>query len=152
MTELIIIKTDNGKKIKSLLDHGRAKYEVVYQEKISPSAEKVSKFSFPPPAEFEKVCKRIERPGYRRVNIGLLPDASDLDQTKYNLCLSISRYRRENNLSEPELAQKLKINQAQVEYILFRHLDKLKLDELKNYTHDLKLPSYGRQKTSAKAY
>jgi predicted XRE-type DNA-binding protein len=117
------------------------------------------KFTFPPKEELERVRKRIARPGYRRVNIGLLPDATEADKVKYHLCLSISRYQDENNLSEKGLAQKLGINKAKVEYILFRHLDKLTLEELVNYLSELSLPfklktnlSYDRKETSFKAY
>ena len=86
------------------------------------------------------VRKRIARPGYRRVNIGLLPNATEADKVKYHLCLSISRYQDENDLSEKELAQKLGINKVKLEYILFRHLDKLTLEELINYLKELSLP------------
>src|SRR5688572_9153486 len=117
------------------------------------------KFTFPPKEELERVRKRISRPGYRRVNIGLLPDATESDKVKYHLCLSISRYQDENNLSEKELADKLGINKVKVEYILFRHLDKLTLEELVNYLSELPLPfklktnlSYDRKETFAKAH
>ncbi|CAJ0925570.1 19204_t:CDS:2, partial [Entrophospora sp. SA101] len=97
-------------------------------------------FSFPPQEELERVRKRIARPGYRRVNIGLLPDATEADKVKYHLCLSISRYQDENNLSEKGLAQRLGVNKAKLEYILFRHLDKLTLEELINYLSELPMP------------
>ncbi|CAI2175661.1 14107_t:CDS:2 [Funneliformis geosporum] len=67
------------------------------------------RFTFPPQEEMKRVLKRIARPGYRRVNIGLLPDATEADKVKYHLCLSISRYQDENNLPEKELANKLGI-------------------------------------------
>jgi molybdenum cofactor biosynthesis enzyme MoaA len=116
------------------------------------------KFTFPPEEELERVRKRIARPGYRRVNIGLLPDATEADKVKYHLCLNISRYQDKNGLSEKELAQKLGINKAKTEYILFRHLDKLSLEELIDYLEELHVPcelkinsQYGK-KTTAKAY
>ncbi|CAG8800840.1 23629_t:CDS:2, partial [Gigaspora margarita] len=98
------------------------------------------KFTFPPKEELARVRKRIARPGYRRVNIGLLPNATESDKVKYHLCLSISRYQDENDLSEKELAQELEINKVKLEYILFRHLDKLTLEELVDYLSKLPLP------------
>ncbi|MCE8159275.1 MAG: hypothetical protein I3270_01715 [Candidatus Moeniiplasma glomeromycotorum] len=98
------------------------------------------KFTFPPKEELERVRKRIARPGYRRINIGLLPNATEADKVKYHLCLSISRYQDENDLSEKELASKLGISKVKLEYILFRHLDKLTLEELFNYLETLPLP------------
>src|SRR6266487_4131765 len=117
------------------------------------------RFIFPPQEELERVRKRIARPGYRRVNIGLLPNATESDKVKYHLCLSISRYQDENNLSEKELAQRLEINQVRLEYILFRHLDKLTLEELFNYLEKLPLPlklktnfPYDRKKATAETH
>src|SRR5439155_26781889 len=96
---------------------------------IKKASSSPKRFVFPPQEELERVRKRIARPGYRRVNIGLLPDATEVDKVKYHLCLNISCYQDENNLTEKELAQKLGINKTKVEYILFRHLDKLTLEE-----------------------
>ena len=98
------------------------------------------KLTFPPKEELARVKKRIARPGYRRVNTGLLSNATESDKVKYHLCLSISRYQDENNLSEKELAQKLGISKTKLEYVLFRHLDKLTLEELVNYLSELPLP------------
>src|SRR4051812_26716920 len=116
-------------------------------------------FTFPPQEELERVRKRIARPGYRRVNIGLLLDATEADKVKYHLCLSISRYQDENDLSEKELASKLEISKAKLEYILFRHLDKLTLEELFNYLEKLPLPlklktnlAYDRKKAPAETH
>src|SRR6185436_280205 len=75
-------------------------------KKVSPSPKR---FTFPPKEELERVRKRIARPGYRRMNIGLLSNATEADRAKYNLCLNISRYQDKNNLTEKELAQRLGI-------------------------------------------
>ncbi|CAG8442308.1 3948_t:CDS:10 [Ambispora leptoticha] len=102
----------------------------------------LKKFVFPPQEELERARKRIARPGYRRINIGLLPNATESDKVKYHLCLSISRYQDENDLSEKELAQRLGISKAKLEYILFRHLDKLTLEELKPHQKPTNLREY----------
>ena len=116
-------------------------------------------FNFPPQEELERVRKKLARPSYRRVNIGLSPEATEADKVKYHLCLSISRYQEENNLTEKELAQQLGINKVKVEYILFRHLDKLTLEELVNYLSELSLPfklktnlPYVRKEISSKTH
>ena len=97
------------------------------------------KFSFPPEAEIKKVLERTEQPNYHRVNIGLHPDATPTDKAKYKLCKTIARYEREKKLSEQELARKLGITHAQVEKILFCHIDKLNLEELMNLAGTLAL-------------
>jgi predicted XRE-type DNA-binding protein len=97
-------------------------------------------FAFPPQEEMEKVIKRMSQPGYRRINQGLLPNATTEERIKYELCQNISRYARENGLTEKELGKKLGIDQVKVEYILFAHLNKLILGELVAYVDNLHLP------------
>jgi len=95
------------------------------------------KTMLPPQKEIERVCQIVNKPGFRRVNIGLMPNATEAEKTKYALCKSIARYLRENNLSEETLAKKLGITQTKLEYILFCHLDKLQVEALINYVDNL---------------
>jgi hypothetical protein len=94
-------------------------------------------YGFPDEAEIERVIKRVRQPGYRRINIGLRPDASELDKAKYNICQSISRYKRINNLSEEELGQKIKISPEKLDDILFGRITEFNLEELVSYTEKL---------------
>src|SRR5687768_12448141 len=116
-------------------------------------------FTFPPKEELERVRKRIARPGYRRVNIGLLPDATEADKVKYHLCKSILVYEQDNNVSEKELREKLGISQVKLEHILFSHISKLTIEELINYLETLHIPCqlkinapYRYEKVTAKTY
>jgi len=97
-------------------------------------------FAFPPEEEIKKVIKRMTQPGYRRINQGLKQNATTEEKLKYQLCQNISRYARENNLTEKELGKKLGIDQIKVEYILFAHLNKLILGELVAYADNLRIP------------
>ena len=63
---------------------------------------KQKEFNFPPEEEIQKVIKRFADPNYQRVNIGLDPNANELDKTKYEICQSISRYKRINKLAPNE--------------------------------------------------
>lgn len=112
---------------------------------------------FPPQEEFERVVKRVQKSD-KRTNFLLPPNATVAEKAKYKLCKSISRYERENKLSEQELARRLGITRAQVEKILFCHIDELDLEELVNYTEELVIPlemkiinKYDWEKSSAKA-
>lgn len=96
-------------------------------------------FSFPPEEEMEKVIKRFSDPNYNRVNIGLMPDASELDKSKYNICQSISHYKRINKLTSEELTKKLEINQEKTEDILFGRVAKLDLESLVYLTEKLEI-------------
>jgi hypothetical protein len=116
---------------------------------------KQKQYGFPDEAEIERVIKRMTQPGYRRINQGLKPDASEQDQVKYNLCQSIGSYGDDNQLSEQKLTQKLDINQEKLEYILFCHINKLTVEELIDYvaklTGHLEVKvNYGHPKTSAR--
>ena len=102
-------------------------------EKIMKNTKNQKQYTFPSEEEIERVVKRITQPGYRRVNKSLLTNASESDRVKYNLCKSMVRYARENNLSEQELKNKLGIDQVKLEYVLFCHIDKLILEELIDY-------------------
>lgn len=94
-------------------------------------------YGFPNEAEIERVIKRMTQPGYRRINKGLFPNASEQDKVKHNLCQSIGDYCNDNQLSEKKLAQKLGINQEKLEYILFCHISKLTVEELIDYVAKL---------------
>lgn len=97
-------------------------------------------YGFPEEAEIQKVIKRMNQPGYRRINQGLLPNATTEEKIKYELCQSISHYARGNNLSEKELSKRLGISQIKTEYILFGHVNKLILGELVAYADNLHIP------------
>jgi len=94
-------------------------------------------FSFPPEEEIQKVIKRFSVPNYNRVNIGLKPNASELDKTKYEICQSISRYKRVNKLTPSELAKKIKISKEKLDHILFGRITEFNLEELVSYTEKL---------------
>src|SRR4051794_13318897 len=94
-------------------------------------------FSFPPEEEIQRVLKRFANPDYNRVNIGLMPNASELDKAKYNICQSISRYKRINKLTPSRLAQKIGINQSKTDDILFGRINELSFEELVSYTEKL---------------
>src|SRR5881275_2871450 len=95
-------------------------------------------FSFPPEEEMQRVIKRFSDPNYNRVNIGLKPNASELDKAKYDICQSISRYKRVNKLTPSELAKKIRISKEKTENILFGRISNFNLEELVTFTERLK--------------
>ena len=111
---------------------------------------------FPPQEEFERVVKRAQKSD-KKTNIGLSPNASPIEKAKYDFCQTIARYRRENNLTEKTVAQRLGITLPRLDSILYSHIDKFTLDELASYVNNLHIPfelkfvDYGREKSSAEA-
>ena len=65
------IDMKNNKKVSKSLINGKEN-----------SKKEPRKFSFPPEEEIKKLLKRVEQPNYRRVNIGLHPDATPAEKAK----------------------------------------------------------------------
>src|SRR5436190_17860623 len=115
---------------------------------------RVKKFTFPPKEEFERVVRRARRSD-RWTNFSLAPDATPVEKAKYDFCQTIARYRRENNLTEKEIAKKLEITSYRLDNILYSHIDKFTLDELAHYASSLHIPFELRtihDQTSSKTY
>src|SRR3954447_509144 len=94
-------------------------------------------FSFPSEEEIERVSKKFSDPNCKEINIGLMPNASELDKAKYGICQSISRYKRVNKLTPKELAKKIGTNQEKADDILFGRISNLNFEELASYTEKL---------------
>src|ERR1043166_3877400 len=86
--------------------------------------------------EIERITKHFsENP--QEINQGLMPNASELDKAKYDICQSISRYKRINKLTPAKLAQKIGINQTKTDDILFGRINEFNFEELTAYTEKL---------------
>ena len=67
-----------------------------------------------------------------------MPNASELDKAKYDICQSISRYKRINKLTPSELAKKIRISKEKTDDILFGRISNFNFEELVSYTEKLK--------------
>src|SRR5437016_6156910 len=95
------------------------------------------KFSFPPEEELERITNYFSDPNCKEINIGLKPNASELDKAKYEICQSISRYKRINKLTPNELAKKIKISKEKTDDILFGRITNFNFEELVSFTEKL---------------
>src|SRR6185436_8788932 len=93
---------------------------------------------FPNEAEIERVTKHFSDPNCKEINIGLTPNASELDRAKYDICQSISRYKRVNKLTPNELAKKIRISKEKTDDILFGRISNFNFEELVSYAEKLK--------------
>jgi len=93
---------------------------------------------FPNEAEIERITEHFSDPNCKEVNIGLMPNASELDKAKYDICQSISRYKRVNKLTPNELAKKIKISKEKTDDILFGRITNFNFEELISFTEKLK--------------
>jgi Helix-turn-helix domain len=98
---------------------------------------KKKQYGFPDEAEIERVTKYFSDPNCKEINTGLMPNASELEKAKYNICQSISRYKRVNNITPNELAKKIKISKEKTDDILFGRISNFNFEELISYTEKL---------------
>ena len=93
---------------------------------------------FPNEQEIERTTKHFSDPNCKEINIGLSPNASELDKAKYDICQSISRYKRINKLTPSELAKKIRTSKEKTDDILFGRISNFNLEELVSFTEKLK--------------
>jgi predicted XRE-type DNA-binding protein len=87
---------------------------------------------WPKREEIEKVLKKLdENPElYSRA---ISSDASQTERIKRDICAELVVYKREHDLNQRELAQKLEISEALVSKILRYRFDEFTLDRLIRY-------------------
>ena len=73
----------------------------------------------PPQEVIDKIRKELSAPDYPYKNIGLPENPTAEEKIKYEICQTIARYKRENNLSEEELETKIGANPQYIHYILY---------------------------------
>lgn len=96
--------------------------------------------NFPSHEEIEKITKRVSVPNYPYLNYVLPDNASSVERMKYSLCQNIACYKRENNLSERELAKKIGVDKEKLIDVICSKVNKLELEELLSYFDNLHLP------------
>ena len=93
--------------------------------------------------KFKEFLKKVEDPNYQReINRSLPPNATSLQVAKYKLCKQMLIYQQDNNLSDEQIAKRIKLSVAEVEDILFCEIEKFTLDRLTEYASKLFAP-YG---------
>ena len=88
----------------------------------------------------EETINRLSNSNYEWGNYALSDNANELEKSKYNICQSIARYKRENELSLKDLAYELGISQTKLENILYCRINLFNLDNLANYLEKLQIP------------
>lgn len=85
----------------------------------------------------EETIKRLSDPNYPWGNYALPENASELEKSKYEICQNIACYKRENELTDKELAYELGVSQNKLDSVLYCRINLLKLDELASYLEKL---------------
>jgi predicted XRE-type DNA-binding protein len=81
----------------------------------------------------EDIIAELSNPRYKGGNIGLSPDASLEDRTKYRLCKSILAYQQDNKLTSAQAAKKLAISEKKFYEIARGNVNRFSFEELLFY-------------------
>src|SRR2546423_12471394 len=87
-----------------------------------------------------ETVKRLSDPNYSWGNYALPENASELEKSKYEICQSIARYKRENELTDKQLAYELKVSPSKLDNILYCRINFLNLDNLASHLEKLHIP------------
>ncbi len=90
----------------------------------------MKKIKFPSQRELKKIRKQLNRGVASET---LSPQASPVERMKYKLCEKFIIYKRENELSQVDLAQILEIDEALVSKLLHYHIKEFTTDRLIKY-------------------
>lgn len=81
----------------------------------------------------EDIIKELSSCKYKRGNIGLSPNSSLEDRTKYRLCKSLLAYQQDNKLTLTQIAKKLAIPEKKYYEIARGNINRFSLEELLFY-------------------
>ena len=87
----------------------------------------------------EEIIKRLSDPNYEGGNYALPENASELEKSKYEICQSVARYKRINELSLKDLTYELGISPSKLDNVLYCRINLLKLDDLVSYLEKLQI-------------
>lgn len=96
--------------------------------------------SYQYPLEDKEILANIQHPNYDGGSFALPPSASSLEKAKYEICRNIVRYKRENNLTKEEIAEKIQLSPAETKRILLYRIEEFTLDRLITYASNLFFP------------
>ncbi|RHZ35646.1 hypothetical protein [endosymbiont GvMRE of Glomus versiforme] len=91
---------------------------------------------------FKEYLQEIEDPKYDGTDASwdLPENATPLEKAKYELCEKILTHQLDNNLTDEEIAQKIKLTTGEAREILYCHIDYFTLDRLVTYATKLFKP------------
>jgi hypothetical protein len=91
-------------------------------------------------SEYKKYLQELDDPNYQGGSWVLSENATPLEQAKYDICQKVISYKRNNQLTTEQLAQKVQLTKPETEDILYCRLDYFTLDRLMEYTNKLFSP------------
>lgn len=92
---------------------------------------------FPDARTLKEMRDKLSDPNYEGGNLALSPHASEVEKAKCELCQLIARYKREHNLLQKEVAERIGVDEARISAILRCRTDGFTLDRLIGYAQKL---------------
>ena len=102
--------------------------------------EKRATKNHPPQEVIDRIREELSAPDYPYKNLALPENPTAEEKIKYEICQTIARYKRENNLSEEELENKIGANSQYTHYILYGWIQQLDLRQLLSYLEKISWP------------
>ena len=96
--------------------------------------------SHPPREVIDRIRRELSAPDYPYKSIGLPENPTAEEKFKYEICQTIARYKRENDLTEEELENKIGANSQYTHYILYGWIQQLDLRQLLSYLEKISWP------------
>jgi predicted XRE-type DNA-binding protein len=92
-----------------------------------------SKEAFPEKDRLKRVRDRLSDPNYKGGDIAVPANGTKTDLAKYEICQLIARYRREHDLMQKELAERIGVDESRISDILHGKIESFTLDRLVSY-------------------
>src|SRR4051812_2268004 len=91
----------------------------------------------PPKKVVDSIRKELTNPNFPYKNVGLSPQATPLEKSKYDICQKILAYKQDNKLTTEKVAKNIHLTTPETEDIFFARVDKFTLDRLVSYATNL---------------
>ncbi len=92
-----------------------------------------SKNAFPDERTLKRARDRLSDPNYEGGDFAVPANATKIDLAKYEICQLIAKHRRERDLMQKELAERIGVDESRISDILHGKIESFTLDRLVNY-------------------
>ena len=92
---------------------------------------------FPDAKTLQRVREKLSDLNYRRGNLALPANATEVERAKYQLYQLIAKYQRKHGLLQKEIADKIGVDESRVSDIVRGKLGSFTLDRLISYAQKL---------------
>jgi predicted XRE-type DNA-binding protein len=92
-----------------------------------------SKEAFPDEETLKRIRDRLSDPHFEGGDFSIPANATKADLAKYEICQLIAKFRREHDLMQKELAERIGVDEPRISDILHGNIQGFTLDRLVSY-------------------